>query len=90
MLKNLSIYIHYPFCKSKCPYCDFNSHIAKKIDYEEYIISYEKELDFFVNGLQEDIAKMDIGDIIMLPGGYVTTDGGHFMLYEIKKVEKNK
>lgn len=51
MLKNLSIYIHYPFCKSKCPYCDFNSHIAKKIDYEEYIISYEKELDFFVKNI---------------------------------------
>ena len=26
MLKQLSIYIHYPFCESKCPYCDFNSH----------------------------------------------------------------
>src|SRR3974390_2488183 len=23
------IYVHWPFCLSKCPYCDFNSHVAK-------------------------------------------------------------
>jgi putative oxygen-independent coproporphyrinogen III oxidase len=27
-MKKLGIYIHWPFCKSKCPYCDFNSHVA--------------------------------------------------------------
>ncbi len=24
----LAVYIHWPFCASKCPYCDFNSHVA--------------------------------------------------------------
>jgi putative oxygen-independent coproporphyrinogen III oxidase len=28
----LAIYIHWPFCKSKCPYCDFNSHVRSGID----------------------------------------------------------
>ncbi len=28
----LAIYIHWPFCRSKCPYCDFNSHVREKID----------------------------------------------------------
>jgi len=28
----LAIYIHWPFCKSKCPYCDFNSHVRERID----------------------------------------------------------
>ncbi len=32
MLNPLAIYIHWPFCLSKCPYCDFNSHVREKID----------------------------------------------------------
>jgi putative oxygen-independent coproporphyrinogen III oxidase len=28
----LGVYIHWPFCKSKCPYCDFNSHVREGID----------------------------------------------------------
>ena len=26
------LYIHWPFCEAKCPYCDFNSHVAGRID----------------------------------------------------------
>jgi oxygen-independent coproporphyrinogen-3 oxidase len=29
---DLAVYIHWPFCKSKCPYCDFNSHVRERID----------------------------------------------------------
>jgi putative oxygen-independent coproporphyrinogen III oxidase len=31
-LEPLAIYIHWPFCRSKCPYCDFNSHVRERID----------------------------------------------------------
>ncbi len=27
------IYVHWPFCQSKCPYCDFNSHVRQNIDH---------------------------------------------------------
>ena len=47
MSKDLSIYIHYPFCKSKCPYCDFNSHVKDGVDYQRFLKAYESELDFF-------------------------------------------
>ena len=30
--KPLAVYIHWPFCLSKCPYCDFNSHVREKVD----------------------------------------------------------
>jgi putative oxygen-independent coproporphyrinogen III oxidase len=32
----LALYIHWPFCVSKCPYCDFNSHVRSGIDQDEW------------------------------------------------------
>ncbi len=43
----VAIYIHYPFCKSKCPYCDFNSHVREKTDDEIWLQAYLKELAYF-------------------------------------------
>jgi len=37
---NLAIYIHWPFCKSKCPYCDFNSHVRAEINLQDWNIAY--------------------------------------------------
>ncbi|HEY1723466.1 MAG TPA: radical SAM family heme chaperone HemW [Magnetospirillaceae bacterium] len=41
------IYIHWPFCLSKCPYCDFNSHVAASIDHDQWRRSLIAELDYF-------------------------------------------
>lgn len=32
----LALYVHWPFCVSKCPYCDFNSHVRASVDHEEW------------------------------------------------------
>lgn len=32
----LALYIHWPFCVSKCPYCDFNSHVRASVDQEHW------------------------------------------------------
>jgi len=40
----LAIYIHWPFCASLCPYCDFNSHVAATIDHDEWARAYISEL----------------------------------------------
>ena len=32
----LALYVHWPFCVSKCPYCDFNSHVRKNVDQEQW------------------------------------------------------
>jgi oxygen-independent coproporphyrinogen-3 oxidase len=34
--KPLALYVHWPFCVSKCPYCDFNSHVRASIDQDEW------------------------------------------------------
>src|SRR5690606_24384283 len=32
MAEPLALYVHWPFCVSKCPYCDFNSHVRDRVD----------------------------------------------------------
>ena len=39
------LYIHWPFCQSKCPYCDFNSHVATTIDQNDWKAAYLSEID---------------------------------------------
>ena len=40
------VYVHWPFCLSKCPYCDFNSHVRQApIDEERYLAAFRAELN---------------------------------------------
>lgn len=44
-MSGLALYIHWPFCKSKCPYCDFNSHVRAGIDEARWRDALLRELD---------------------------------------------
>ena len=48
----VSIYIHWPFCLSLCPYCDFNSHLSDSIDYAMWLHAYQTEIDYFANKIK--------------------------------------
>lgn len=39
------LYIHWPFCAAKCPYCDFNSHVSAHIDQARWTRAYLAEID---------------------------------------------
>ena len=39
------LYLHWPFCQAKCPYCDFNSHVAREIDESQWKRAYLSEID---------------------------------------------
>ncbi len=45
----LSLYVHWPFCLAKCPYCDFNSHVGEAIDHDRWAAALHRELDHFAS-----------------------------------------
>lgn len=48
---DFGIYIHWPFCAAKCPYCDFNSHVRAEIDEEEWLRAMATEIKFVATEL---------------------------------------
>ena len=46
-MSKLGIYIHWPYCISKCPYCDFNSHKLKSYNSAEWLKAYENQIRYF-------------------------------------------
>jgi putative oxygen-independent coproporphyrinogen III oxidase len=59
------IYVHWPFCASKCPYCDFNSHVrAGGIDDDAFLAAYRRE----ILSLRDRIGPREV-DTIFFGGG---------------------
>jgi putative oxygen-independent coproporphyrinogen III oxidase len=42
----LAVYVHWPFCRSKCPYCDFNSHVRDAIDARRWTRALLADIDY--------------------------------------------
>ena len=53
MATPLALYIHWPFCKSKCPYCDFNSHVRERVDEPRWRAALLAELDHWARTLKD-------------------------------------
>ena len=59
----LSLYIHFPWCARKCPYCDFNSHEAKgPVPEADYFAALTRDLELAIPGAQRrPLASIFIG-----------------------------
>ena len=73
MIKNkeklLSLYIHWPYCESKCPYCDFNSHVNEIFDSKQWIKSYTNQLFEMKEQLLEHKVNFNNLNTIFFGGG---------------------
>ncbi|MES1152470.1 MAG: radical SAM family heme chaperone HemW, partial [Dongia sp.] len=45
--RGFGLYVHWPFCLSKCPYCDFNSHVRARIDQRRWRDALLRELEHY-------------------------------------------
>lgn len=46
-LNSISVYVHWPFCLAKCPYCDFNSHVRETVDEGKMAAAMTAEIDYY-------------------------------------------
>jgi oxygen-independent coproporphyrinogen-3 oxidase len=53
MTEPFGIYVHWPFCAAKCPYCDFNSHVRSSVDEGGWVQGIVRELEH-IAALQGD------------------------------------
>ena len=45
-MREIGIYVHIPFCKSKCLYCDFTSYTNKNSEIRRYVDCLKKEINY--------------------------------------------
>jgi len=62
---SFAIYVHWPFCAAKCPYCDFNSHVRAAIDEDGWVDGILAELEW-VSAHQQ---KPPVVETIFFGGG---------------------
>ncbi|MCB8821883.1 radical SAM family heme chaperone HemW [Microvirga rosea] len=85
------VYVHWPFCASKCPYCDFNSHVRHQpVDQERFLSAFRREIAhtaaripgrtvtsvFFGGGTPSLMRPETVGAILDAIGGAWTVDSG--------------
>ncbi|HUO88213.1 MAG TPA: radical SAM family heme chaperone HemW [Rhizomicrobium sp.] len=65
-MTGFGIYVHWPFCAAKCPYCDFNSHVRASIDEAGWVDAIVRELEWTA---AQQGADRPIVDTVFFGGG---------------------
>ncbi|HUB84377.1 MAG TPA: radical SAM family heme chaperone HemW, partial [Rhizomicrobium sp.] len=79
------IYIHWPFCAAKCPYCDFNSHVRAQLDESAWIDAILRELE---HTAQWQGADRPIVQTIFFGGGTPSLMSGKAVGSVIEKISR--
>ena len=61
--------MHWPYCESKCPYCDFNSHVNETIKINDWIKSYKNQLFAMKEELFENNISFSYLNTLFFGGG---------------------
>ena len=78
----LALYIHWPFCKIKCPYCDFNSYRREEVNQSHWIKAYLKALELWSSRLkQKKICSIFFG------GGTPSLLDSNFVEHLLQKID---
>ncbi len=56
-LSEVALYVHWPFCQSKCPYCDFNSHVRDQVEQKQWRDALLQELSHAVDEAGSRVLK---------------------------------
>ena len=85
-MKKIGIYIHIPFCKSKCPYCDFYSVKVNDDEMDRYVHELNKKFEYY----SKDLADNDyIVDTVYFGGGTPSTLGTARLVKLLKTINNS-
>jgi putative oxygen-independent coproporphyrinogen III oxidase len=83
---SFGIYVHWPFCTAKCPYCDFNSHVRNSLDESGWIAGIERELDWTAEAQGAD---RPVVETIFFGGGTPSLMNGKAVGRVLDKISRN-
>lgn len=82
MSNSIGIYVHIPFCRSKCPYCDFFSMRGNKTEYEKYFEILTDKIEYWSQETNKTV------DTIYIGGGTPSVIGTELLYRVLDKVKK--
>ena len=80
------VYVHWPYCAAKCPYCDFNSHVRTAINEDGWVDAIERELDWTAKAQGED---RPLVETIFFGGGTPSLMTGKSTARILDKISRN-
>ncbi len=84
---SFGVYVHWPFCAAKCPYCDFNSHVRASIDEDGWVDAILTELQW-VRRRQADMLpnQSEIVSTVFFGGGTPSLMEGRSVAKVLEKI----